>query len=937
MVVDGFRARVITDYYFHNDKGRQLEGSFQLRLPTDASLYYFAFGETNYQYRAGAEGLVSRTFLAPELVRSSGTGPEQIVKARGETWSSVKEARVVPKEKAAHAYSEVVRRRVDPALVEWAGAGVFNSKVFPLQPGKLHRIVVGYDVNLQAVDDGLQYRLELPENVAEQVIDLNLAAIPGASAEVLPAAAPFTSGGRAFYHWQNPEESAVTVQLSSANNHYLVGSDQETGDYFAARVTPDLPADDVSGGNRRAIFAVDTSLSSQPDKFNVWLKLLSATLTENRGDLEQFAVLFFNVEAHWWQEQFVDNNAKNVDDLMAFCNELALEGATDLRLALAEAAAPAWRNDKKKSQEPADLFLLSDGAASWGEGNLHLVTQPLKQQGHLTLFAYKTGLQGTATETLAHLARETGGAVFSITTEEEVAKVATAHRKRPWRLLDVGVTGGRDVLVAGRPTNIYPGQTLQIVGRGRPDGEALVRVQRGGKQQTLTIPLGQSAPSTLTARMYGQVAVGQLEQLADATRNVSVAYARHFRVSGQTCSLLMLESEEDYQRFKIKPEEDVMVVRSSVAADVIAKKVEQWQDRLADPKSETIEWLKRLQQTPGVQFTFPTALEIVLDEIPSAAFETPADRLECEARTRSQITNEYLSSLSGDKLAYLTVTEQAERRRKKFGPDDAVKALSSFVEQNPGDVVLAQDVAYSALEWKQPGQALPLLKRVVKARPYQPHTYQAIGRCLAEMDRADLAILFYEVAVTAKWNNRYHDVNQIAGVEYLHLLRRIAADELTCSIPEYAAARLERLKSKLDVTNADLVITMLWNTDRTDVDLHVLEPSGEECFYKNRSTRAGGTITRDVTEGFGPEMYSIRKAARGDYKIMANYFGSDQNKLGLRTKVLVTVYENFGDPKKETTSRHYGSAKYRKREARTDNRQTVTSNPRNKLGGAVGS
>jgi hypothetical protein len=48
----------------------------------------------------------------------------------------VKEARIVPREKAAHAYSETVRRRVDPALVEWAGAGVFNARVFPLMPGK---------------------------------------------------------------------------------------------------------------------------------------------------------------------------------------------------------------------------------------------------------------------------------------------------------------------------------------------------------------------------------------------------------------------------------------------------------------------------------------------------------------------------------------------------------------------------------------------------------------------------------------------------------------------------------------------------------------------------------------------------------------------------------------------------------------------------------
>src|SRR5262245_24946538 len=42
--VDGFRARVVLDYYFWNEGGRY-EGNFQLRLPNDASPYYFAFGE----------------------------------------------------------------------------------------------------------------------------------------------------------------------------------------------------------------------------------------------------------------------------------------------------------------------------------------------------------------------------------------------------------------------------------------------------------------------------------------------------------------------------------------------------------------------------------------------------------------------------------------------------------------------------------------------------------------------------------------------------------------------------------------------------------------------------------------------------------------------------------------------------------------------------
>ena len=35
-------------------------------------------------------------------------------------------------------------------------------------------------------------------------------------------------------------------------------------------------------------------------------------------------------------------------------------------------------------------------------------------------------------------------------------------------------------------------------------------------------------------------------------------------------------------------------------------------------------------------------------------------------------------------------------------------------------------------------------------------------------------------------------------------------------------------KSRECIDRADLVIMMMWNTDRTDVDLHIVEPTGED-------------------------------------------------------------------------------------------------------------
>jgi len=71
----------------------------------------------------------------------------------------------------------------------------------------------------------------------------------------------------------------------------------------------------------------------------------------------------------------------------------------------------------------------------------------------------------------------------------------------------------------------------------------------------------------------------------------------------------------------------------------------------------------------------------------------------------------------------------------------------------------------------------------------------------------------------------------------------------------------------------DLVVVMSWDTNGTDIDLHVTEPCGEECFYSHRTTASGGALDHDNTTGLGPETYALRRAKPGKYKIDVDYFG----------------------------------------------------------------
>jgi uncharacterized protein YfaP (DUF2135 family) len=102
-----------------------------------------------------------------------------------------------------------------------------------------------------------------------------------------------------------------------------------------------------------------------------------------------------------------------------------------------------------------------------------------------------------------------------------------------------------------------------------------------------------------------------------------------------------------------------------------------------------------------------------------------------------------------------------------------------------------------------------------------------------------------------------------------------------------------RLRKLLDV---DVRIVLTWDTDNTDMDLWVTEPSGERCYYSHALTMAGGMLSRDFTAGYGPEEYLIHRALPGEYRIQAHYYGTRAQTLAGPTTLQATVITNFGRP-----------------------------------------
>ena len=70
-----------------------------------------------------------------------------------------------------------------------------------------------------------------------------------------------------------------------------------------------------------------------------------------------------------------------------------------------------------------------------------------------------------------------------------------------------------------------------------------------------------------------------------------------------------------------------------------------------------------------------------------------------------------------------------------------------------------------------------------------------------------------------------------------------------------------------------LRIVLSWDTDMTDLDLHVISPDGQHVFYGRRVAANGGALDVDVTGGYGPEIFAIPSPPHGLWQVYVNYFG----------------------------------------------------------------
>ncbi len=99
---------------------------------------------------------------------------------------------------------------------------------------------------------------------------------------------------------------------------------------------------------------------------------------------------------------------------------------------------------------------------------------------------------------------------------------------------------------------------------------------------------------------------------------------------------------------------------------------------------------------------------------------------------------------------------------------------------------------------------------------------------------------------------------------------------------------------------ARLRIILSWDTNHTDVDLHVVTPNREHAWYGQRTIPSGGSIDIDATDGFGPEIFATPNAIHGTYLVYANYYGGESEKVITTCTVTIISHENTPNEKQQS-------------------------------------
>ncbi len=200
---------------------------------------------------------------------------------------------------------------------------------------------------------------------------------------------------------------------------------------------------------------------------------------------------------------------------------------------------------------------------------------------------------------------------------------------------------------------------------------------------------------------------------------------------------------------------------------------------------------------------------------------------------------------------------------------------------------------YRLTAWNQLPAAAAQLFGVLEARPLEPQSWRDLANVVRGQKPA-LAAVFFEAALAGKWHPKFKQLKHVLKEEYALMLASLPKDPKNAALDGLIKARQKH--HNLIAPTDGMRVTVTWNTNNTDIDLWVINPQGEKCYYQHKKLSTGGALLDDLTSGFGPERFAVAKPMAGKWKILLHYYANNGNKLIAETYAQVTIVTHAGKP-----------------------------------------
>lgn len=416
------------------------------------------------------------------------------------------EGKLMRAEEARSIYQSYVRRSQDPALVQWAGAGLIQTNVFPIPPGEERTVTIGYMQELRKTNGVSDWYVPLKAAgySHQPVKKVSISAYIEDSQPLGNIYSPThsisttrTDGKTAKIRYQTDATSNLSdfrlLTSTSANAFaatWMSYQPQTTEDgYFMLLLHPEIDAK-ADASPKDILLVLDKSGSMRGAKIEQARQALLYVL-EHLPPQDRVGIVVYDSQVQKFREQLVSADDKDaLQSARSFVQSLTANGGTNIDQALDDALSMI-QDPSRKSY----IVHLSDGIATVGERDeRQIVAHATKKNAHRArIFNFGVG-HDVNSKMMDRLSRECFGQTFFVAPDENIeASVSGLYdRLQQPALTDIRwemvgqATPKLNHVYPGKLYDMFAGDQATIVGRfsGKGKQNLIVTGTLAGKSMT---------------------------------------------------------------------------------------------------------------------------------------------------------------------------------------------------------------------------------------------------------------------------------------------------------------------------------------------------------------------------------------------------------------------------------------------------------------------